>query len=501
MATIRKQSIVSSIVIYSGFAVGFLNTYLFTREGAFSEAEYGLTGIFIAIGTLMLAFANLGMPNYIYKFFPYYNDHLPPRKNDQLSWALLVSSAGFVLVILAGITLKWLVVQKFVENSPLILDYYEWIFPFGFGLMIYTILEAYAWNLKKSILTNYLREAQWRLFTTILIVLFMTGVIKQFDLFIKLYAFTYPAIAVMLLAYLLITRRLYFNFSPSKVTRRFLKKIVTLASFTYGGALIFNAALVIDSIIIASVLPAALTQVAIYTLAQNISSLIQAPQRAIVAATISPLSQAWKDKKHKAILQIYQRSAINQLIFAAGIYLLIWMNFYDAVITFHLKSTYQQAFQVFLFLGATKLVDMGTGVNAQIIGTSVYWRFELISGMILLTSMVPLTYWLTKSYGIIGAGISNLISISIYNGARILFLWFKFRMLPFSRATVYTLLLAAACFALSFFTFRQMHGLIGMFIRSVAFVMLYGSLVISLKLSPDIAPVWASVKKRLGKRS
>src|SRR6266404_1811286 len=286
MSNIRRQSIISSIIIYIGFAIGLLNTYLFTRQGFFTEAQYGLTGIFIAIATSMMAFANLGMPSYIFKFFPYYNEHLPPKKNDLITWALVVSTIGFLFVIVAGILLKGLVVRKFSEHSPEILTYYNWIFPFGFGLMIYTILEAYTWQLHKSVLTNFLREVQWRLFTTILIVFFLTRIIDSYDLFIKLYAFTYPAIAILLFLYLVFTKRIHFTFSPSKVTRRLFKNILRLCSFVYAGTLVFSISQVFDSIIIASLLPNALAKVGIYTLAQNISSLIQAPQRGIVAASI-----------------------------------------------------------------------------------------------------------------------------------------------------------------------------------------------------------------------
>ena len=33
MSNIRRQSIISSVVIYIGFAIGLLNIYLFTRQG------------------------------------------------------------------------------------------------------------------------------------------------------------------------------------------------------------------------------------------------------------------------------------------------------------------------------------------------------------------------------------------------------------------------------------------------------------------------------------
>ena len=80
MSSIRRHSIISSLVIYLGFGVGLLNTYFFTRQEPFSASDYGLTTIFIAIATMMAAFATMAMPSYVFKFYPYYKDHLPPKK-------------------------------------------------------------------------------------------------------------------------------------------------------------------------------------------------------------------------------------------------------------------------------------------------------------------------------------------------------------------------------------------------------------------------------------
>ncbi|MGZ5254614.1 MAG: lipopolysaccharide biosynthesis protein, partial [Flavitalea sp.] len=223
MSSIRKQSIISSLLVYIGFALGFLNTYFFTKEGSFTEAEFGLTGTFIAIANVMFSFASLGMPSYIHKFFPYYNDNLEPKKNDMLTWAIVVSIIGFGLVILAGILLKGLVVRKFTENAEQLVKYYNWLFPFGFGLTLFAILEAYGWQLRKSMLTNYLREIQFRLFTTILILLFFAGVISGFDQFIKVYSFTYLIVALMLLGYILYTGKGGLHFEFSRVTKKYWK--------------------------------------------------------------------------------------------------------------------------------------------------------------------------------------------------------------------------------------------------------------------------------------
>jgi len=486
------------MVIYIGFAVGLLNTYFFTKQGTFTEAEYGLTTIFIAIATMMSAFATMAMPSYIFKFHPYYNDNLPPRKNDMITWALLVSLIGFVLVMIAGWSLKHLVIKKFGTNTPQLISYYYWIFPLGLGLTIYTVLEAYAWSLHKSVLTNFFREVQWRFFTTVLIVLFVSNIIKDYDLFIKIFAFSYPSIAISLLAYLVITKKIHFTFTVSKVSRRYFKKIVALCTFVYGGTLIFTISQVFDTIVIASLLEEGSAKAGIFGLATIVTSIIQAPQRGIISASIPHLSKAWKDKNMALLQKVYQRSSINLLIFACGIFLLIWLNFTDGIITFGIKPSYLDAAWIFFLLGLTKIIDMGTGVNAQIIGTSTYWRFELISGVILLSVMLPLTYILTKQYGLIGPAIAALISISIYNVIRIIFLWKKFRLFPLTIQSLYTILLAGACYAGCYFAFKDMHGLTGLFVRSIAFIALYATGVISMKLSPDIQPVVQTIKNRLG---
>ncbi len=134
MSNIRRQSIISSVVIYFGFAVGLLNTYFFTKEGLFTESDYGLITIFMSIATMMMAFSSLAMPSYIFKFYPYYQDNLPVRKNDMITWSLLIGIIGFALVMLAGWAFKDLVIRKFGRNSPELLIYYYWIFPMGFGL-------------------------------------------------------------------------------------------------------------------------------------------------------------------------------------------------------------------------------------------------------------------------------------------------------------------------------------------------------------------------------
>jgi O-antigen/teichoic acid export membrane protein len=393
-----------------------------------------------------------------------------------------------------------LIFWVYKDHATELLHYYYWIFPFGLGLTLYSLLEAYAWQLRESVITNYLREVQFRLVATVMLVLVFAGLFTNFDVFIKIYSFSYFFIALVLAIILVRKGQLHFVFTPSRVTRRLFRKVLPLIAFAWGGLLLLNLSTFFGYIVIGAVLPEGLTNVAVYTLAINIGSLIQAPQRAINAAAIAPLSQAWKDKDHGRIQRIYTRSSINQLIFALAIFTLIWLNFTDGVLTFHLPDTYLAARSVFLFIGLYRIIDMGTGLNTQIIGASVYWRFDFITGMILVTLTLPANYWLTLRYGTIGPAIADLITFTIYNAIRWVFLYRKFNMQPFDRRTVYALALAAVVYLIVHPIFARYHGIIWLVLRSAAYIVLYGAGVLLLRLSDDVLPVWNTVKKRLGLR-
>ncbi|MFL5787836.1 MAG: polysaccharide biosynthesis C-terminal domain-containing protein [Flavisolibacter sp.] len=497
MSTIRKQSIISSIIVYFGFALGLFNTYLFTREGGFTKEEYGLTGTFIAIANIMFSLASFAMPSYIGKFFPYYKAHLDDKKNDQLTWALLLPCIGFLFVIAAGIGFKHILVDKVFNNSPQLLQYYYWIFPFGFGYTVFMVLEAYAWQQRKAVLSNSLREVFFRFLITILIVATTIGIIKSFDTFIALYSLLYLILSLFLFVYFGNIGQLNITLRVSRVTQKFFKKILALVSFVWGGSLVFNVASVIDTIFIAAVLPNGMAAAGIFIFAQNLSSLMQAPQRAIVSASYGPLSTAWKEKDLATINRIYYRSSINQLIFSCAMFCLIWMNFENGILSFHIQPGFVQSKWIFFFLGITRILDMGTGVNAQIISTSTFWRFDFISGLILLLIMLPLNYELTRSLGVVGPAISTLISLTIYNLIRFIYLWRKFNMQPFNIKTLATLVLAFGIYFIASSMFLTQTGFIWIVMKSLVFIVLFGTGVYVLKLSPDVQPVLITIVKRL----
>jgi len=499
MSTIRRQSIISSLVVYAGFALGALNTLLFARW--LTPEQNGLViGMFVAIANIMYPVATIGMPSYINKFYPYYKGNLKDEDNDMMGVALLLTLGAFTLVAVAGMVFRPLVIEKFGGNSALLVHYYYWVFPFGLGLSLLYVFEAFGWQLKRGVLTNFLRELLWRGLNTLLILLLTLHILNSYDGFVKLYSLNYLWVAILLLILLLRKGELRLVFRISRVTRKFRQKIKTIILFTWTAGIVLNLSTYFAQPVIAAVVPGGLVAVAVFTIGQYIASLIMAPQRAVAAAAIGPLSAAWRDKDHGRIGRIYQRSALNQLLFAVGMYILIAINFRDAVLFFGLKPEYLAAEWIFLIIGLNRVIDMGTGLNTQIIGTSIHWRIDFITGMILVALTIPLNYILAKRYGMIGPAIADLITFSFYNVIRCVFLYKKFGLQPFSRRTPVILVIGAALYVLCTVAFGKYPGLVGMILRSTAFIVLYGTAVLAFRLSDDVIPVWHTILKRLGLR-
>lgn len=497
MGNIRKQSILSSMLIYVGFIFGAINTYLFAKNGYFEPSQYGLTQAFIAINIIFFSFANLGTTAILSRFYPYYYDELEDKKNDLLSLCLAISIIGFTLVCIGARLFEPIVIKKFAGKSSLIIQYYYWILPFTFFFTIFYLLNAHSEVNKKTVLPNFLRETGFRILITILIILFITKVIS-FDVFIKFFAFTYLVLCIIIATYLWKINKLHFTFKISHVTKAKLKEMLVMISFVYGGNIVFNIAQNIDSITIAS--QKGLAYTGIFTLSNYIASIITVPQRSIVSIATPYLSQAWKDGNHKEIQRIYSRSAINLLILSLLIFCNIWLNIDDAYRLLNLDPSFEAGKYLILILGFKFIIDMGTGVNSQLLYTSPSWKFEFFSGVILLFLSIPLNYFMVSKYGIIGAAYAGLIAMSIYNTIRLIFISRRYNMQPFSIKTLYSILLAFACYIVIYFALRQIHGWVGVFLKSLLFSLFFIIGILYLKLSIDIQTVINSLKKRMFKQ-
>lgn len=497
MAGIRKQAIISSLLIYVGTGIGAINTYFYVS--LFTTDQYGLTKLFYDVGLNFYIFASLGAIPVLYKFYPYYKDNLEDKKNDLLGRSLIISGIGFILVCIAAYFMEPLIVQKFSGKSKIFINYYFWVLPFAFGLLLFSLLEGYAWVLRKSVVSNFLRETGLRLFTLVFILLYWGGIIS-FHTFMILFSMLFLIIALILLGYFMRRGQVHFTFKKSRVTKKFKKKMFGMQVLIFGGIIITTLGQTIDTFVIASL--KGIGDAGVYTLSLYMSNLIQIPQRSIQSIATGVIARNWKDKNYADILRIYQRSSINMLLISVFIFGNMWLNIADGLTVLNLFDKYKEGIPLILIFGFIRVIDAGTGVNAQIIGTSNFWRFEFFSGVIMLALRIPLSYMLVKSYGIIGSAYSDLISLTVYNFIRYEFLRRRFNMQPFSSKTFYSIILGFAAYFTAYFLLQGHSGWLAIILRSTIFSGIIAGGVFFFKLTPDAMQILDNLKKRfnIGKR-
>ncbi len=500
MGSIRKQTIISSLLVYFGFFIGAINIFFYTKigtqHGVFTAEQFGLTRIFFDYAQNMYAFSSLGVIPIIYKFYPYYKDNLAVHEIDLMSWAMVTALFGFLLILIAGFYFEPLFVNQFSVRSKLIVDYYYWMFPFAMGMLFFSVIEGFCWGIQKTVISNFLKETGLRIFTLGLILLFYFKIIS-FDLFIKIFAFLYLAIFFILAIYLYQTRRLHFPFKLSRVTKKFKKKILAMQALIFGGTLIASIAATVDSFIIAKFM--GLGVVAVFGLAQYAANLVQVPQRSIQSISAGVLSRAWKDKNLIEIERIYKRSCINLLLISLFIFGNLWLNVYQGLQVLNIQKEYEGGMAVIFILGIVRIIDAGTGLNNMVINTSTYWRFDFYSGVILLALRLPLTYFLIKNYGIIGSAFAELAAFGLYNFIRFEFLRRKFNMQPFNAKTVYAIFLAVGIYAFSYLLGRELSGWTGILVRTISFSTLFSCSIFYWKITPDAAQIFVQIQERFKK--
>ena len=134
--------------------------------------------------------------------------------------------------------------------------------------------------------------------------------------------------------------------------------------------------------------------------------------------------------------------AVGLLLFG-----LIWLNIQNLVsflnwVSHKQGGGYDALVNLAFIMGLAKLVDLATGVNAQIIGTSNYWKFDFFTNVMFVIVSIPLNYYLIKHYDLTGLAYSNLIAYTLYNSVRFGFLYKKFNLQPYSWKHGFFLLLS-----------------------------------------------------------
>jgi hypothetical protein len=400
----------------------------------FSKNDQGLVRAMLDIGATLSVFCTLGTLPVIYKFYPFYNHYLGPKKNELPFITLIINLIGFGILLIIGWQQKDFIIRK-LGKSPSLAQYFNYVYPYAFFLLIFYWLEAFAWGLRKGVYSNFLRETLIRILTTLLIIAFG---LKYIDLtvFLTLFSLLYVIPSLLLLINLIQSKQFSFkSLQISSVTRRLKGKMFSFALFVFAGQFFNLLARTNDTFLIVGL--RGLNDAAIFAIATYVSAILEIPQRSLNSISIPVLATSWKNKDFANIKHIYHKSVSNLLAIGLLLFGLIWLNTDNLVNFLNWVSNkeaggYDAISKLIFILGLAKLIDLATGVNSQIIGTSNFWKFDFFTNLFYILLSLPLNYYLIKNYNLEGLAYSNLIALCLYNSIRFLFLYKKFKLQPYT---------------------------------------------------------------------
>jgi len=168
MGIIQRQGIKNTLSSYTGILLGFASLIVIQPKLLTTE-EIGLARVLFAFSTLIASFIPIGVTNLTIKYFPHFRND----KNGHhgfMGFMLIFPIIGFLIASFFLLYFKEFIIAQYRRESPLILDYFYYIFPFSFFLAFSTIVTTYLISLFKSTVPSYLNDVYVRVAYVLLIV-------------------------------------------------------------------------------------------------------------------------------------------------------------------------------------------------------------------------------------------------------------------------------------------------------------------------------------------
>ncbi len=490
MGIVVRQSIYNSLASYLGVIIGAINTIVLFPN-IFTADEFGLTRVIGAAATLFSSFSLFATPNSTIKFFPFFKDKAK-KHNGFLFYSLSIPLIGYVIFVILSYLFKGNIIDHYSGKSTLFSDYFNYIPLLVFYIMYFKVFDAYLRGVLKTVIQSFLNNVVLRFSWTILIVLYYYDILS-FEQFIFYYFNMYALILLILVVYTAYLKQLFLLPNFKMFTKERLKEMLTYALFVILGSSSAMLAGTIDSLMIGALVEDGLSNVAFYSVALYIGTVIIIPYQSLSRIANSIISDAWKKNDTKEIEHIYKQSSLNLLIVGSLIFLGIWLNA-DNIFQI-LPKEYGSAKYVLLFVCLAKLYDVSTGVNSSIIQFSPFYKLMLYFNLLLMGLLIATNYWLIPIMGIEGAALATLLSIFTTNTLRLFIIKVKMNVLPFDSRSLLVIVVGGITFLVGYFIPKLEWFLADIIVRSLTVSILFMVPIYLLKISKEFNGIIDKVLK------
>ncbi len=495
MGVVRKQSILSLIGIYAGFAIGAFNQYLFIRH--LSQEQFGLTTILREVFLTLTTFASLGTLLTFHRFFPMYDKALGRERNDLPFLVLGACTIGLILVISSLFFFKDFIILKFSKNSPLFVEWFYLLVPLTCTVLLIQLFEAFAFMLKRTIGSNIIKEVGFRIFQSLIIVLYCFHFIT-IDTFFILFSFMYLP-SVLIMAWMVFAKNgMRINTRISKLTKKVYRKMVSYTVYHFTGTAISVVPVAVNISLLSSLSPLGLNDAAVYGMAKFVVSVIDGPLRSMLGINVATVSEASHNRDHEKVARIYRKTSISLSIVGIAIFALIMVNInlINTPMFTNSGKDFSKLPLIFAIVGISKVFELSMGLNNVILYLSKHWRMEfLITSSVILLN-IPVSYLLTKEYLLIGTALADCILVSLFCILRFIAVKKLIGMQPYTWKTLGLFLIGVLSLAATLLVPDTPNIFLTDSIKSVVFCTIYFTGIWYYKPSEDFNEI---MRKIIGK--
>lgn len=509
MGIVRRQSLLATASSYLGGALGFINkAVLFTRILNLEAGELGLVNLLMEISVLFGQFALLGIGNSILRFFPYFEDEKKGH-HGILTFGLIVTAVGSLLSIgllwfFQNIIVDWV---EWKRGGDLLTEYYIYLFPLVGSMAASYLLTAFLRSRYKVSGPTFIREVLIRILVTLAVTAYALDWL-DFRQFVLVYTAVNCSLALILVLYSTYLGELFLIPQDWKLIRQYARPMIKHGIFVILGGLSFMIVLKLDFFMLYTLMDEnALKAVGIYTTIVYFTTVMEYPYRALMGITAPKVADMWKNDAIPEMERLYKRTSLLNFTIAIPLFFLIWINkeniFGSAgeIEGWVLNDPgFAAGISVFFYLGIARVFHMLTGLNATIIYTSKYYRYDLIFNIGLLVIAFILNLMLIPKYGMDGAAIATASSMILYNLIRVIFVYYINRIHPFSMAILGILMIGLLIYGIDMLIPFLYHPAIDLVVRSSIYGFLYALAVWKSGLVPDINNFVDMVLKQIRQR-
>ena len=485
MGIVLNQSLKNTIITYLGFGIGAINT-LYLYPFFLGTVFYALTNYILSWANIIMPLLAFGMQNTLVKFYTQYKTE--EERSKFLSFTVVIPLLLCIPLVLIGLLFFDPISAYLSKENPVVKDYL-WLIPFiGLSMAYFEIFYAWARVHMHSVFGNFVKEVGLRLFS-------LFALIGVYYKWITIVEFIYTTAIIYFLA-LIIT--MFYAFHIKKPIFKFaipdnVKDVLTYTFFIILSGSVAVMLLDIDKIMLNQYIK--IENIAYYSVATYIASVIAVPSRAMHQITYPITAKLMHENKHNELNDLYKKTSINLQVVGGFVMLCIFVNVNQLYVM--VPKEYSGGILVVFLIGISKYFDLILGNNNAIIFNSKYYRMVLFLGLLLVFLTVGLNMFFIPRYAITGTAIATLLSITLYSLAKLLFVVKRMHLYPFTKQTLQSLAITVIIFVAFYFWEFPFSPIISIGLKSTLVTLLYVFINYKFVISIEINQALDSVLKKM----